>query len=345
METKNAVIIGAGPAGLTAALEFLRQTDINPIVLEATDKIGGISQTVNYKGNRIDLGGHRFFSKSDIVMKWWQEILPLATEAGHQENVLLKRHRLSRILFLRKFFDYPISLNWQTIRNLGFKRLIKIGFSYLQVRLIPIKKEKSLEDFFINRFGKELYRTFFQDYTEKVWGIPCDKIPPEWGAQRVKGLSIGKAIFHAAKSLFIRDDSLEQKKTETSLIGQFLYPKYGPGQLWERVADLILEMGGEIHFNEKVVNIENGKNGIESVLVEKDQTLKEYKCDYLISTMPIKDLIHGMINYIPPEVRKLASELVYRDFITVGLLLKKLKVRNQTRIKTRNYLIPDNWIY
>ncbi|MCF7815160.1 MAG: NAD(P)/FAD-dependent oxidoreductase [Candidatus Cloacimonetes bacterium] len=344
MQQEIAIIIGAGPAGLTAALELIRNTDVKPIILEATNSIGGISKTVNFKGNRIDIGGHRFFSKSDVVMNWWQQILPIA-ENEKQEEVLLKRNRLSRILFLRKFFNYPISLNIDTIKNLGFKRLFKITFDYLYIRIFPIKKEKNLEDFFINRFGNELYKTFFRDYTEKVWGISCDKIKPEWGAQRIKGLSITSAIKHSLKKMFSKDKSISQKKTETSLIEQFLYPKYGPGQLWEKVAEMITEKGGKIHLNEKVVNIENGKEVIEGVLAEKAGVLKEYKCDYLISTMPVKDLIYGMINHIPHEVREIAEKLVYRDFITVGLLLKKMKVKNKTRFKTRNDLIPDNWIY
>ncbi|MDO9577102.1 MAG: NAD(P)/FAD-dependent oxidoreductase [Candidatus Cloacimonadales bacterium] len=346
MKKKIAIIIGAGPAGLTAALEFLNHTNVKPVILEATDKIGGISQTINYKGNRIDIGGHRFFSKSDVVMDWWKAILPIQAGKEERDDVLLKRNRLSRILFLRKFFDYPISLNLQTIKNLGVARLIKIAKSYINIRLFPIKKEKNLEDFFINRFGEELYKTFFRDYTEKVWGIPCDQIKPEWGAQRIKGLSISKAVWHAVKKLFSKNNSINQKNTETSLIEQFLYPKYGPGQLWEKVAEMILLKGGEIHLQEKVVNIENGKKGIEGVLVEAEKgELKEYKCDYLISTMPIKNLIFGMINHIPHNVREVAEKLEYRDFITVGLLLKKLKMDNKSKIKTRNNLIPDNWIY
>ena len=346
MKKKIAIIIGAGPAGLTAALEFLNHTNVKPVILEATDKIGGISQTVNYKGNRIDIGGHRFFSKSDIVMEWWKNILPVQEENAAGNDVLLIRNRLSRILFLRKFFAYPISLNLQTIKNLGVARLIKIAKSYINIRLFPIKKETNLEDFFINRFGEELYKTFFKDYTEKVWGIPCNQIKPEWGAQRIKGLSISKAIWHAFKKIFSRKDSIDQKNIETSLIEQFLYPKYGPGQLWGKVAEMIIQEGGEIHFNEKVVNIENTKKGIEGVLVDdNNKNLKEYKCDYLISTMPVKDLIYGMINHIPHNVREVAEKLEYRDFITVGLLLKQLKVKNQNMIKTRKDLIPDNWIY
>ena len=342
MRQKIAIIIGAGPAGLTAAYELLNHTNVKPVILESTNKIGGISQTVNYKGNRIDIGGHMFFSKSNVVMNWWQNILPIQNENEQENDILLKRNRLSRILFLRKFFDYPISLNLQTIKNLGFQRLLKIGYSYLYIRLFPIKKEKSLEDFFINRFGTELYKTFFKDYTEKVWGIPCDQIKPEWGAQRIKGLSISKAIWHAVKTMFSRNNSIDQKNTETSLIEQFLYPKFGPGQLWEKVAERIVEQGGEIHFKEKVVNIHNASKGIDSILAENEKhELKEYKCDYLISTMPIKDLIYGMVKHVPFNVQEVAQNLVYRDFITVGLLLKQLKVK----APKGSGLIPDNWIY
>lgn len=344
MNRKQAVIIGAGPAGLTAALELLNNTEITPIILEAGDCVGGISRTVVYKGNRIDIGGHRFFSKSDTVMTWWQNILPIDNNL-EKEEFFLKRNRFSRILFLRKFFDYPISLNLNTIRNLGLKRLVKITITYFYIRLFPIKKEKNLEDFFINRFGKELYETFFKDYTHKVWGISCDQIKPEWGAQRVKGLSITAALKHALKKMFVKEKDIEQKKTETSLIEQFLYPKYGPGQLWEKVADMITEKGGKIFLNEKVVNIENDDKAILGVLTEKQGKVTEYQCDYLISTMPVKDLINGMINQVPAEVREIAGNLVYRDFITVGLLLNKLKIKNKTKFKTRNNLIPDNWIY
>ncbi|MFA6175747.1 MAG: NAD(P)-binding protein, partial [Phycisphaerae bacterium] len=248
---KTAIIIGAGPAGLTAAFELLSKTDIKPIIFEQTSDIGGISKTVNYKGNHIDIGGHRFFSKSDRVMDFWLNILPMeqiGTPADPQktDKVMLLRQRLSRILFMRKFFDYPISLTLKTIKNLGLVRIFKIGLSYMKAQVFKIEEEKSLEDFLINRFGRELYNTFFRDYTEKVWGVPCNKIKPEWGAQRIKGLSITKAIIHAVKAVFKKDSSVSQKEVETSLISQFLYPKFGPGQLWETVADIIKSKGGEI---------------------------------------------------------------------------------------------------
>ncbi len=366
---EKAIIIGAGPAGLTAAYELLQRTDIKPIIFEATGDIGGISKTINYKGNRIDLGGHRFFSKSERVMKWWQDILPLqgapskddlilhkniplskdvnAPDPQKQDEVILIRSRLSRIFFLRKFFDYPISLNLKTLQNLGILRIFKIGWSYLTIRLFPIKQEKNLEDFFINRFGKELYLTFFKDYTEKVWRVPCSKIKPEWGAQRIKGLSITKAIIHALKNIFSKDVSIDQKKTETSLIEQFMYPKFGPGQLWEKVAELISEKGGEINLNQKVIGIETNKDKIISVTIRNDKTGNEFKMegDYFFSCMPVKDLIKAMGEHVPEEVRKISEGLIYRDFVTVGLLLKKMKIKNETKFKTLNNIIPDNWIY
>ena len=222
--TKQAIIIGAGPAGLTAAYELLTRTDIKPIVLEKSDCMGGISRTVNYKGNRIDIGGHRFFSKSDRVMEWWLKMLPLQASENsptaikyHQmertivasgvtpaspDTVMLLRPRKSRIYYLRRFFDYPISLSKNTLLNLGLWRTVKIGLSYIKSALFPLKDERTLEQFFINRFGKELYATFFKSYTEKVWGVPCNQISAEWGAQRIKGLSVWATVTHALKKMF-----------------------------------------------------------------------------------------------------------------------------------------------
>ena len=369
MAEEKAIIIGAGPAGLTAAYELLNRTEIKPIIFEMSSDIGGISKTINYKGNRIDLGGHRFFSKSDRVMRWWINIMPLqgapskddlilkreiplskelnAPDPEKNDNVMLVRSRLSRILFLRKFFNYPISLDLNTFLNLGFIRIIKIALSYIKVQLFPIKEEKSLEDFFINRFGKELYLTFFKDYTKKVWGVDCTQIKPEWGAQRVKGLSITKAIIHALKNLMSKDSSIYQKRMETSLIEQFMYPKYGPGHMWEKVAKIIEEKGGLIFTNHTVISLKTKDNKIIEVMVKDEikRKIKTLKADYFFSSMPVKDLILAMGNIVPKEVLKIAEGLVYRDFITVGLLLKRLKVKNTTKRKTINNIIPDNWIY
>ncbi|MBT3207181.1 MAG: NAD(P)/FAD-dependent oxidoreductase [Bacteroidetes bacterium] len=345
---KTSIIIGAGPAGLTAAYELVHKTDIKPIIFEGSKDIGGISKTVNYKGNRIDIGGHRFFSKSDRVMQWWQNILPIEKHnTVDNHNIMLIRTRLSRIFFLRKFFNYPISLNLNTLRNLGLLRIIKIGISYFSIAIFPKKKEKSLEEFFINRFGKELYRTFFRDYTEKVWGVPCTEIEPEWGAQRIKGLSITKAFYYSIKNIFWKDKSIDQKNTETSLIDQFMYPKFGPGHLWERVAEIIKNKGGEIHLNKKAVGFETTQNQISKIeiLDISTQNIQTYNADYYFSSMPVVDLINSMKATIPQNVKEIANGLVYRDFITVGLLLKKLKISNKTKISPKNNLIPDNWIY
>jgi len=365
----QAVIIGAGPAGLTAAYELVDKTDIRPIIFEATSDIGGISKTVNYKGNRIDLGGHRFYSKSDRVMRWWRNILPLqgapskddimlgrsiplSTEANapdpeKDDRVMLTRSRLSRIFFMGKFFDYPISLNLNTFSNLGVVRVFKIGLSYIKSWFFPIKEEKTLEDFFINRFGREVYSTFFEDYTKKVWGVPCRDIPSEWGAKRVKGLSISKAVIHAVKNALSKDSSIEQKKVETTLIGQFMYPKLGPGQLWEEAARIIESKGGRLYLRHRVIGIIYQKNRVVAVKVKNEATgeTTSVESDYFFSTMPVQDLIAAMGESVPSDVRLVAQGLVYRAFATVGLLLKKLKIDNRTKIKTTNNIVPDNWIY
>jgi protoporphyrinogen oxidase len=375
MRRKTAVIIGAGPAGLTAAYELLRKTDIKPIIYESSDDIGGISKTVNYKGNRIDIGGHRFFSKSDRVMNWWRDILPIQNycerindsqqaaiankNTGYWEfdekgplpdkvdNVMLIRSRKSRILYLGKLFDYPISLSLNTICNLGLWRTTKIAASYLFSRIAPIRSENTLEEFFINRFGKELYATFFRDYTEKVWGTPCDQIKPEWGVQRIKGLSIGKAIFHALRKTIPFQSLIGNGEIETTLIEHFWYPKYGPGQLWEAVAKIIVDMGGEIHLNHRVSGIQSDNHNIQEVEIQDLATSYKFMFtgDYYFSTMPVKELIEGFKPLAPGEVRAAADGLVYRDFITVGLLLKKLNIAQDMQQSTSNNIIPDNWIY
>jgi protoporphyrinogen oxidase len=368
MKQRVAIIIGAGPAGLTAAYELLKRTDIKPIVLERSEYMGGIARTVSYKGNRIDIGGHRFFSKSDRVMNWWFQFLPVQTsQAAHtmisyhqktreinaQETgdpdktdlVMLVRERKSRIYFLRRFFDYPISLSKDTIRKLGLARTARIGLSYMQAVIRPIRNEQNLEQFFINRFGKELYRTFFQAYTEKVWGISCDKISAEWGAQRVKGLSITKAVAHYVRKLRGKKQDLAQKESETSLIEQFLYPKLGPGQLWEEVARQVKEMGGEILTGYLVSRIEHADGRITEVEAKNAATgeHRTFAGDYFFSTMPVKDLLRATHPAPPAAVQEVGDALVYRDFLTIGLLCEKLKVRDEH--EDANALIKDSWIY
>lgn len=365
---KKVLIIGAGPAGLTAALELLRSGQAVPVVLEASGDIGGISKTINYKGFRMDIGGHRFFSKSDWVMEWWRQILPIhsggdeaavsityqnrqrevatALGEGGSGNVMLVRSRLSRIYFLRKYFDYPIRLNASTLRNLGLVRLVRIGCSYVWAMTFPRRHEKSLEDFLVNRFGGELYRTFFKDYTEKVWGVECYQISAEWGAQRIKGLSVLAALRHALMRRFMSDSVAGQKATQTSLIEKFLYPRLGPGQLWEEVARQVLALGGEIHLQHAVTTIERDGTHISAVVAQDGEGRKKrFAADAFISTMPVKDLIAGILPPPPPEVQQVAAALPYRDFITVGLLLKKMCPNAQSLSAEQSNMPPDNWIY
>jgi protoporphyrinogen oxidase len=370
MHRKTAVIIGAGPAGLTAAYELLVRTEIRPTVLEQSDCMGGISRTVNYKGNRIDIGGHRFFSKSDRVMKWWLQLLPLqASETGataikyhgmeqtipHDASgpdpaaagrVMLLRPRKSRIYYLRRFFDYPISLSKDTLLKLGLWRTFKIGVSYLRSALAPLKREETLEQFFINRFGRELYRTFFKSYTEKVWGVPCNRISAEWGAQRVKGLSIWSTVMHALRKLFRgggRDVS--QKDTQTSLIEQFLYPKLGPGQMWDEAARRIREMGGEILTGYRVDRIVTDGWRVKALEATHSTTGRKeiFEGDYFFSTAPVQELMRSFDVAPPASVLEVSDGLIYRDFITVGLLVRSLRIHDDTPQGKK--LVSDNWIY
>lgn len=364
MEKKqNAIIVGAGPAGLTAASELLEKTDIHPIVLEETDAIGGISQTVRYKGNRMDIGGHRFFSKSQRVTNFWEKLMPMqgalamddllidphkelaagGPDPESEDRVMLQRRRVSRIFYLRHFFDYPISMKWKTFSNMGLWRMLKAVTGYLKSTIVRLP-ETSLENFYINRFGRPLYRMFFEDYTEKVWGIHPSKLGADWGSQRVKGLSILVILKDmTAKALGLKGKG----KVETSLIESFVYPKYGPGQLWEIAAEEVKKNGGEVHLNHKVTEIHISGNCVDYVEAElPDGTKERTECQQLFSSMPIKDLIASISGIeIPEEVRKIASDLPYRDFITVGLLVKDLKMHNQTPYKTFNNRIPDTWIY
>ena len=363
---KKAVIIGAGPAGLTAASELLDKTDIIPVVLEASDTVVGISRTVQHNGNRMDIGGHRFFSKNQEIMDWWTRMMPLqgsrskddillglddkplapgGPDPEKEDRVILLRHRVSRIFFLRKFFDYPISLSKNTFVNMGFGRTVKAGAGYLAA-LIRKRPETSLENFYINRFGKPLYSMFFEDYTEKVWGVHPSQLGADWGSQRVKGISIAAVI----KDMFnkaLGRKAAQGDKVETSLIEQFIYPKYGPGQLWETVAGDVEAKGGTIRKEAEAVAINVNGGHVTSVdWRAADGTLTREECDELLSSMPVKDLVAALRGIdIPEDVARIARDLPYRDFITVGICARKLKIKNQTPIKTFDGRVPDTWIY
>jgi protoporphyrinogen oxidase len=349
---------------------LLRRSDISPIVFEADSQVGGISKTINYRGNRMDLGGHRFFSKSDWVMQWWQEILPIASaepdealrigyqrkshefipqvrRASSPDAVMLVRQRLSRIFYRRRLFDYPLKLNASTLKNMGLIETLRVGLSYSHAQLSRRSPEASLEDFFINRFGTRLYRTFFKDYTEKVWGVSCDQISSEWGAQRVKGLSVTKAIAHALANPFRSSGNTAQKQTETSLIERFLYPKFGPGQMWDEVARQIASRGGNIHTNHRIVGIERSGTDITAVTVRDgaDGAIRRVACDFFVSTMPVRDLT-AMLEPEDARVIRIAERLPYRDFMTAGLLLKRMNsAGGRSGGSSMNCMPPDNWIY
>ena len=358
---KNIIIIGAGPAGLTSAYELLRDGEEYSItVLEESQVIGGISQTVRYNGNRMDIGGHRFFSKDERIMNWWRELLPVQGAPAYDDKVLnrdvpteengpnpetedevmLVRNRVSRIYYNNCFFDYPVKMNMATVKNMGFFTTTKAGFSYLG-SCISKKEEDNLENFYINRFGKVLYSMFFEGYTEKLWGRHPSEISADWGAQRVKGLSIRAVVKDMFSKLFGKKNN---QNTETSLIEQFWYPKYGPGQLWELVAKKCEEKGAKILFGHSVskINTEDGK--IKSVVCNTPEGEKEFFGDYFISSMPVKNLVLGM-DKSNDDVVRIAKGLPYRDFVTVGLLVDKLNLENKTDIKTLGNIVPDCWIY
>ena len=356
---KKVIIIGAGPAGLSTAYELVKSDDFEITVLELEKFVGGISRTSYYNGNRMDVGGHRFFTKVDRVSDLWHEIMPLQgapslddillerkvelVEGGPNpelvDNVMLKRNRISRIYFLKKFFDYPISMKMRTFVNMGFFRSMHAGFGYIG-SAIHKRKEKSLEDFYINRFGKPLYRLFFESYTEKLWGVHPSKLSADWGAQRVKGLSLMKAFLTAITKPFKK----KNKKVETSLIESFEYPKYGPGQLYTLLAEKLVKEGVNIVYGAEVTKIILDDNhNISKVVCSNGET---YEGDYFVSSMPIKDLFMAFgQDSVDKDAYEVATTLPYRDFITVGVLLDKLKIKNKTKIKTLNNIVPDTWIY
>lgn len=359
---KKALIIGAGPAGLTAAYELLTKTDdIEVVVFEESGHMGGISKTVNHNGNRMDMGGHRFFSKVPEVNEWWAKMLPLQGSPSYddiilnrsmplspngpdpekEDRVMLTRNRVSRIFFNYKFFDYPISLKFETFKNMGLGTTILVGCSYL-ASVFHKREEKSLEDFYINRFGKKLYSMFFENYTENLWGRHPSEIAPDWGAQRVKGLSIIAII----KDVITKKlPGKKNRKVETSLIEEFTYPKLGPGQLWDVTAEEITKLGGQILKFHQVTNIiKNEHNHLTGVVYEHDGVSHTMNGDYVISSMPVRDLVGGM-NDVPKEMADIAAGLPYRDYMTLGVLIPKLYLDNKTKFKTVANIVPDCWVY
>ncbi len=311
------LVIGAGPAGLTAAYELVKRGD-PVIVAEADTVVGGISRTVERDGWRFDIGGHRFFTKVRPVEELWHEILP-------DEDFLL-RPRMSRIFYKGKYYDYPLKA-MNALRNLGLWESFLCGLSYLWARIRPPKDQTNYEGWLVARFGWRLYRTFFKTYTEKVWGVPVAEMPADWAAQRVKNLDLGKAVLNALRPSSNQTDI-------TSLIEEFQYPKYGPGMMWERCRDLVEQQGGTVLMSTAVsaIHIRDGR-ATSVTLVHADGSTEEVAASHVISSTPMHTLVTMLEPAPPEEVLAAGHDLHYRDFLTVALVVPA------------NRGFPDNWIY
>ena len=312
-ERKQCVVIGAGPAGLTTAHE-LAELGGDPVVLEQDTVVGGIARTVQYRGYRFDVGGHRFFSRTKLINSWWKSIL------GDDFQV---RSRLSRIYYEGAFFDYPLR-PMNALWGLGPAEAIRIGASYIQARLFPTE-DKSFEDWVCNRFGRRLFEIFFEPYTEKVWGMKCSEISADWASQRIKNLDLGAAL----KSMFLGNNG-----EITTLIKEFHYPRLGPGMMWERVAEILTRRGVPIHLGYKVTKMHVVEGRIAAVtVIDMNGRESNIAGDNFVSSMPLKELIAAITPAPPSAVVEASQQLRYRDFLTVGLIVGKRDV------------FKDNWIY
>ena len=313
------LITGAGPAGLTAAYE-LSKLGLQSTIVEADRQVGGISRTVNYRGYRFDIGGHRFFSKVPIVNQVWREIL---------EEEFLVRPRMSRIYYRQRYFDYPLKA-MNALTGLGPVESVRIGMSYVQTRLFPQAEEANFEQWVTNRFGSRLYEIFFKTYTEKVWGIPCREISADWAAQRIKNLSLREAVRNALLGAGRTADG----QIITTLIDEFYYPRLGPGMMWESCRNLLAARGHETVEGVEVERIRHRHGRVENMVGRTDagQTV-ELDAEHYISSMPLRELILALDPPAPPEVLAAANRLRYRDYLTVVLIVK------------REEIFPDNWIY
>ena len=315
---ESALVIGAGPAGLTAAW-VLGRHGVRITVLEADTIVGGIARTSEYKGFRFDIGGHRFFSKVRAVEALWQTML------GPE---MLTRPRLSRIYYSGKWFDYPLKAG-NALAGLGLMRAAAIGLSYLWIRIKPIKPEVSFEDWVVNRFGWRLYNTFFKAYTEKVWGIPCSRIGAQWAAQRIKGLS----LWSAAKEMLVGPFRSRSSTKIRSLIEEFKYPRLGPGMMWEAFAKQVAAQGNEVRLASPVVALHHAGGRVTAVEYLKGGVATRVDVEAVVSTMPLRQLIEALTPAAPDAVRRAAAALSYRDFLTVALIVDQAE------------MFPDNWIY
>jgi protoporphyrinogen oxidase len=306
------VVIGGGPAGLTAAYQLVKH-GLHSVVLEKGDRVGGISRTETYKGYRFDIGGHRFFTKVPQVQQLWYEVLG---------DEFIKVPRLSRIYYKGKFFSYPLE-PFNAVWNLGIVQSLLIIYSYLKIKVSPLPIEENFEQWVINRFGERLYKTFFKSYTEKVWGIPCNQIRADWAAQRIRGLSLNKAIINA----------LFGSNNTKTLIKEFDYPILGPGMMWERFQEKLNAQGSPVLLNTEVIKVERKEKRITRIIAKQGDQTFEITGDQFINTMPITALMHRLDPLPPENVLKAARSLKYRDFLIVPIVINQ------------EHLFPDNWIY
>ena len=321
MKTTVAVI-GAGPAGLTAAY-VLAKKGVDVTVLEADPVyVGGISRTATYKGFHFDIGGHRFFSKAKAVEDLWSEILP---------NDMLERPRSSRIFYGRKFFAYPLK-PFEALMKLGVLKSILCVLSWLKAQLLPVRSPRNFEDWVSNQFGKRLFNTFFKSYTEKVWGMSCKEISADWAAQRIKGLSLGSAIKNA---LLPQRETKDKTKVIKTLINSFKYPRRGPGMMWEACAQKIQEMDGDIEMGCKVTACAYDELAHKWTVQFRDHAGRDQtmEAEHVISSAPMRELVRGLSPPVSERTLRAAQSLKYRDFLTVMLILKDRK------------MFDDNWIY
>ena len=313
------VIIGGGPAGLTAAYELTKH-GASATVLEASPvRVGGIARTERYKGFYFDIGGHRFFSKSPEIEDLWTELLG---------DRMLVRGRLSRIYYRNRFFDYPLKAV-NVVRNLGIVNVMLAMASFLRAQIRPIPDARSFEDWTINSFGRRLYETFFKTYTEKVWGIPCSEISADWAAQRIKGLSMVSLL----KATLLPRRKGPREKVIKTLIDQFRYPVHGPGEMWETCADRIREAGGRVEMGVEVRKIERNGRGVRALVGTRDGASLRFEGTHFLSSMPIRELVACIDPPAPPDIVCASEKLKYRDFLTVALIVDAPD------------LFPDNWIY
>ena len=315
---RRVLIIGGGPAGLTAAFE-LQQAGWRVTVFEKDGRVGGLSRTDQYKGYRYDIGGHRFFSKSVVVNEWWEMMLG---------GEFLNRPRMSRIFYDGKFFDYPLKAV-NALLGLGLFEALRCALSYGYARIFPAKEEKNFEQWVSNRFGKRLFTIFFKTYTEKVWGMPCSELSADWAAQRIKNLNLLVAV---RKALF--GNLLSRGQVVTSLIDEFKYPRLGPGQMWERVADRLAQGGAPVRLDTcvKTIHCEDGRV-VAITVVDQDGNEHYEEGDEIIASMPLGELVQALSPAAPPDVLEAASGFRYRGFLTVGLIIDSADT------------FPDNWIY